>query len=92
VTSLHITINGREILADVEPRLHLADFLRDHRNLTATHLRCEQGACGACTVLIDGQPARSCITYAVMCDGAVITTLEGLKDDTVVASLRRAFS
>ena len=92
MTSLHITINGREILADVEPRLHLADFLRDHRNLTATHLRCEQGACGACTVLIDGQPARSCITYAVMCDGAVITTLEGLKDDTVVASLRRSFS
>jgi aerobic carbon-monoxide dehydrogenase small subunit len=92
MTSVRVTINGREVSADVEPRVHLADFLRDHRNLTATHLRCEQGACGACTVLIDGQPARSCITYAVMCDGAVITTIEGLADDTVMAALRRAFS
>ncbi len=79
-------------LADVEPRLHLADFLREHLNLTATHLRCEQGACGACTVLIDGQPARSCITYAAMCDGAAITTIEGLEDDPVMVALRRAFS
>src|SRR4029079_2277008 len=57
-----------------------------------THLRCEQGACGACTVLIDGQPARSCITYTAMCEGAEITTIEGLQDDTVTAALRRAFS
>ncbi len=91
MSAIRFTVNGREILADVEPRLHLADFLRDHRNLTATHLRCEQGACGACTVLIDGQPARSCITYTVMCNGASVETLEGL-DDPVMAALRRAFS
>ena len=72
--------------------MHLADFLRERLNLTATHLRCEQGACGACTLLIDGQPARSCITFAVLCDGAEITTIEGLEDDPVMAALRRAFS
>jgi carbon-monoxide dehydrogenase small subunit len=91
MTAIRLILNGREVSAEVEPRLHLADFLREHRNLTATHLRCEQGACGACTVLIDGQPARSCITYAVMCDGATVDTLEGI-DDPVMAALRRAFS
>ena len=59
--------------------------------LTATHLRCEQGVCGACTLLIDGQPARSCITYAALCEGADVTTLEGLEHDPVIAALRRAF-
>ena len=56
--------------ADVEPRTHLADFLREKRNLTGTHLGCEHGVCGACTMLVDGVPVRSCITYAVACDGA----------------------
>ena len=92
MTSLQLTVNGRVITESVEPRTHLADFLRERLNLTATHLRCEQGACGACTLLIDGQPARSCITYAVLCDGATITTLEGLEDDPVIVALRRAFS
>jgi aerobic carbon-monoxide dehydrogenase small subunit len=91
MTAIRLTLNGREVSADVEPRLHLADFVRERCNLTATHLRCEQGACGACTVLVDGQPARSCITYAVMCDGAAVETLEGI-DDPVMAALRRAFS
>jgi aerobic carbon-monoxide dehydrogenase small subunit len=91
MTAIRLTLNGREVSAQVEPRLHLADFVREHCNLTATHLRCEQGACGACTVLIDGQPARSCITYVVMCDGASVDTLEGI-DDPVMAALRRAFS
>ena len=91
MTAIRLTVNGREVSAQVEPRLHLADFVREHCNLTATHLRCEQGACGACTVLIDGQPARSCITYAVMCDGAAVDTLEGI-DDPVMAALRCAFS
>jgi aerobic carbon-monoxide dehydrogenase small subunit len=91
MTAIRLTINGREVSAQVEPRLHLADFVREHCNLTATHLRCEQGACGACTVLIDGQPARSCITYAVMCDGAAVDTLEAI-DDPVMVALRRAFS
>jgi aerobic carbon-monoxide dehydrogenase small subunit len=89
--AIRFTLNGREVSAQVEPRLHLADFVREHCNLTATHLRCEQGACGACTVLIDGQPARSCITHAVMCDGAAVDTLEGI-DDPVMAALRRGFS
>src|SRR5262245_66185908 len=89
---LCLTVNGRGMSETVEPRNHLADLLREKLNLTGTHLRCEQGACGACTVLIDGQPARSCITYAVMCDGAAITTVEGLEADPVTISLRRAFS
>src|SRR5215472_16945342 len=91
MTAIRLTVNGREVSTQVEPRLHLADFVREHCNLTATHLRCERGACGACTVLIDGQPARSCITYVVMCDGAAVDTLEGI-DDPVMAALRRAFS
>jgi aerobic carbon-monoxide dehydrogenase small subunit len=89
---IELTVNGRRVSAAIEPRLHLADFLREHLNLTATHLRCEQGACGACTLLIDGQPARSCITFAVLCNGADITTLEGLENDAVMVALRRAFS
>ena len=89
---VNLTINGRTTHANVEPRTHLADFLREELNLTATHLRCEQGACGACTILIDGQPARSCITYVVMCDGAVVQTIEGLEDDPVIDALRLAFS
>ncbi|HET7848377.1 MAG TPA: 2Fe-2S iron-sulfur cluster-binding protein [Pseudolabrys sp.] len=89
---INISINGRTRSLRVEPRMHLADLLREQLNLTATHLRCEQGACGACTILIDGQPARSCITYAAMCDGAAVQTLEGLQDDPVMTALRRAFS
>jgi aerobic carbon-monoxide dehydrogenase small subunit len=89
---IELTVNGRSVSATIEPRQHLADFLREHLNLTATHLRCEQGACGACTLLIDGQPARSCITFATLCNGADITTLEGLENDPVIVALRRAFS
>ncbi len=87
-----LTVNGRLVSEVVESRTHLADFLRERLNLTATHLRCEQGACGACTLLIDGQPARSCITFTALCDGAEITTVEGLEDDSIMAALRRAFS
>jgi aerobic carbon-monoxide dehydrogenase small subunit len=91
MTSVSLTINGMAVEADIEPRTHLADFLRESRNLTGTHLGCEHGVCGACTVLIDGAPARSCITYAVACDGAAITTVEGL-DDEISTELREAFS
>jgi aerobic carbon-monoxide dehydrogenase small subunit len=91
MATVSITINGVGVEAEVEARTHLADFIREHRNLTGTHLGCEHGVCGACTVLIDGAPARSCITYAVACDGASITTVEGLEDD-VSAELRDAFS
>jgi carbon-monoxide dehydrogenase small subunit len=90
--TLHITVNGRPVVETIDERMHLADFLRDKLNLTATHLRCEQGVCGACTLLIDGEPARSCITYAGLCEGADVTTLEGLEHDTVIAALREAFS
>jgi aerobic carbon-monoxide dehydrogenase small subunit len=89
---VQLTVNGRAIFESVEPRTHLADFLRERINLTGTHLRCEQGACGACTLLIDGQPVRSCIIFAVLCDGATITTIEGLENDPIIAALRRAFS
>jgi carbon-monoxide dehydrogenase small subunit len=92
MTLINLTVNGRPASEDVEPRTHLADFLREQMNLTGTHLRCEQGVCGVCTILIDGQPARSCITYAVLCDGAEITTIEGLESDPISIGLRRAFS
>src|SRR5690606_4756672 len=75
-----------------EPRTQLADVLRDHLNLTGTHLGCEHGVCGACTVLIDGTPARSCISLAVACDNAQITTVEGMDDDEVMQALRAAFN
>ncbi len=87
-----IEINGKAVTAEAEPRTHLADFLREQRYLTGTHLGCEHGVCGACTVLIDGRPARSCITFALACEGAQVTTIEGLRDDPVMADLREAFS
>ncbi len=87
-----LTVNGREVTAAVEPRLHLGDFLRERELLTATHLGCEHGVCGACTVLLDGRPVRSCITLAVACEGGAVTTLEGLENDPVMIQLRDAFS
>jgi carbon-monoxide dehydrogenase small subunit len=87
-----LTVNGLPVMETVEPRMHLADLLRERLGLTGTHLRCEQGACGACTLLIDGQPARSCITYAVLCEGAQVTTIEGLEHDPVMTALRQAFT
>lgn len=87
-----LTVNTRDVRADVEPRTHLADFLRDKLNLTGTHLGCEHGVCGACTLLLDDAPARSCITYAVACDGARVTTIEGLDNDEITTELRAAFA
>jgi len=92
VTPIGITVNARAVKASVEPRTHLADFLRDHLNLTGTHLGCEHGVCGACTLLLDDMPARSCITFAAACDGARVTTIEGLDDDEIAAELRTAFT
>jgi carbon-monoxide dehydrogenase small subunit len=91
VTIIALTVNRRPVTASAEPRTHLADFLRDSLNLTGTHLGCEHGVCGACTLLLDDMPARSCITYAVACDGARVTTIEGLDDDEITAELRAAF-
>lgn len=90
--TINLTVNEKPVTAAVEPRMHLADFLRENQNLTGTHIGCEHGVCGACTVLIDGSPARSCITFAVTCEGARITTIEGLDDDPIAAELRTAFS
>jgi carbon-monoxide dehydrogenase small subunit len=92
VKPLSLVINGRRVKAEVPPRLNLADFLREHQALTATHVGCEHGVCGACTVLIDGAPARSCITFAVAANRAEITTLEGFEDDPVMDVLREAFA
>ena len=92
MTTIGITVNARAVKASVEPRTHLADFLRDHLNLTGTHLGCEHGVCGACTLLLDDMPARSCITFAAACDGARVTTIEGLDDDEIATELRAAFT
>ena len=83
MTVVTLTVNGRKLSADVEPRTHLADFLREAHNLTGTHIGCEHGVCGACTLLVDGVPARSCITLAAACEGAEITTIEGLDHDEI---------
>jgi aerobic carbon-monoxide dehydrogenase small subunit len=92
VNPVNLEINGKSVAAEAEPRTHLADFLRGQQFLTGTHIGCEHGVCGACTVLLDGVPARSCITFAVACDGAQITTIEGLRDDPIMAQLREAFA
>jgi aerobic-type carbon monoxide dehydrogenase small subunit (CoxS/CutS family)/carbon monoxide dehydrogenase subunit G len=87
-----LIVNGRAVQALVEPRTHLADFLREQLHLTGTHLGCEQGVCGACTVVLDGKPQRSCIAYALDCDGSEVTTIEGFDDDVLMEALRTAFS
>jgi carbon-monoxide dehydrogenase small subunit len=87
-----LTVNGRAVQALIEPRTHLADFLREHLHLTGTHLGCEQGVCGACTVVLDGKPQRSCIAYALDCGGGTVTTIEGFDDDALMEALRTAFS
>ncbi len=91
MTRTAFSVNGRRISADIEPRQSLADFLREEENLTGTHAACEHGVCGACTLLVDGRPVRSCITLAVAVDGSEVTTIEGYGDDPVMARLREAF-
>ena len=75
---VEMTVNGRAVDAVVEPRLTLADFLRERCGLTGTHLGCEHGSCGACTVLVDGAAVRGCLVFAVQCDGQEIATVEGV--------------
>ena len=87
-----MTLNGQRVQAQVEPRTHLADFLREAQGLTGTNLGCEHGVCGACTLEIDGVPMRSCITFAVACDGAAVRTIEGFAEDPVMEKLRAAFT
>jgi carbon-monoxide dehydrogenase small subunit len=83
---LELTINGIPWAGDVEPRLTLADLLRDRLRLTGTHLGCEHGVCGACTVLLDGEAARSCLTLAVQAERAAVITVEGLPSGLIPES------
>lgn len=91
-TQVSLQINGRNVVHEVSPRTHLGDFIREQEKLTGTHLGCEHGVCGACVVLVDGQPVRSCITYAVACEGRSVTTIEGYDNDPLMAMLRHAFT
>ncbi|MFD7660544.1 (2Fe-2S)-binding protein [Actinosynnema sp. NPDC059797] len=84
-------MNGRRVGADCEPRRTLADFLRHDLGLTGVHVGCEQGACGSCTVLLDGATARACCLLAAQADGATITTVEGLADNGALNPLQDAF-
>ncbi|MEV6228546.1 (2Fe-2S)-binding protein [Saccharopolyspora shandongensis] len=86
-----LTVNGREVRRLVPVRRLLVDFLRDDLGHTGTHAGCEHGICGACTVLIDGEPARSCITLTVQADGAEVTTVEGLTPDGGLSPMQQAF-
>ena len=86
-----VTVNGRKYQASVEPRLLLSDFLRDTLGLTGTHVGCEHGVCGACTVLMDGDSVRSCLTLAVRADGADIVTVEGLVTPDQLNALQTQF-
>ncbi len=86
-----ITVNGKSHARVVEARLTLADFLRQELGLTGTHLGCEHGVCGACTVLVDGRTARSCLMFAVQASGSEVTTVEGLAADGELSVLQQAF-
>ena len=90
--TIALLVNGQRVEKAVSDRTHLGDFLREQVGLTGTHLGCEHGVCGACTVLSDGQPIRSCITFAVACEGKSITTVEGYPDDVIMRRLREAFT
>jgi carbon-monoxide dehydrogenase small subunit len=84
-------VNGARVRATVPVRQHLADFLREHLQLTGTHLGCEHGVCGACTVILDGQPVRGCLVLAVQADGGEVETIEGAVASGRLAKLLRAF-
>jgi len=88
---IHVTINGESVRCAVAPRMHLVDFLRDGLGLTGSHLGCEHGVCGACTVRLDGQVVRGCLVLAVQADGRSVETVEGLTDGGTVRDLQDAF-
>ena len=89
--TIAVTVNGKAHQREVETRMTLADFLRHELNLTGTHVGCEHGVCGACTVLIGGTSARACLMLAVQCDGESITTVEGLSAGEQLNPLQQAF-
>jgi aerobic-type carbon monoxide dehydrogenase small subunit (CoxS/CutS family) len=89
--TIRLTVNGRAYERTVEVRMTLADFLREELHLTGTHLGCEHGICGACTILFNGDAVRSCLLLAVQADGATLMTVEGLAQDEALHPLQRAF-
>ena len=88
---VRVNVNGRDVEASVEPRASLADLLREDLDLTGTHVGCEHGVCGACTVLLDGEPVRACLMLAVQADARSITTVEGLAGAEELGPLQQAF-
>jgi aerobic-type carbon monoxide dehydrogenase small subunit (CoxS/CutS family) len=91
LSTVQLKVNGKALQASVEPRTTLADCLRHDLKLTGTHIGCEHGVCGACTVIVDGAPVRSCLIFAVQVDGADITTVEGLAHGDALSPLQAAF-
>ena len=91
MTPVSLTVNGRKVAAMVEPRTPLGDFLREHCRLTGTHLGCEHGVCGACTVLLDAHSTRACLMFAVQANGCEVTTVEGLTPEGGLSVLQQAF-
>ncbi len=89
--AIAVEVNGTERAATVDVRTTLADFLREHLGLTGTHLGCEHGVCGACTVLVDGEPVRSCLMLAVQADGSSVVTVEGLAEGDAMHPVQQAF-
>ena len=88
---IELTVNGEAVAERVEPRTTLVDFLRDTLGLTGSHVGCEHGVCGACTVRLDGRIVRGCLTLAAQCDGAHVETIEGVSDSGAIADLQDAF-
>jgi aerobic-type carbon monoxide dehydrogenase small subunit (CoxS/CutS family) len=88
---IRLEVNDKAVVCEVEPRLLLADFLRHNLGLTGTHVGCEHGVCGACTLIVDGEAVRSCLLFAVQVDGASLWTVEGLSDTSQLAALQDAF-
>ncbi len=86
-----LTVNGERVTARIEPRKSLVDFLREAQGLTGSHVGCEHGVCGACTVRVDGEIVRGCLTLAAQVDGAVVETIEGVSDSGEIAALQQAF-
>jgi carbon-monoxide dehydrogenase small subunit len=89
--SISLDVNGERVDTSVLPRLHLADFLREHLKLTGTHIGCEHGVCGACTVRVDGEIVRACLMLAVQANNTSVETIEGLSDSGEIADLQAAF-
>ncbi len=91
LVDVKLDVNGRTYEVRVEPRRTLADTLRDNCGLTGTHLGCEHGVCGACTILADGDPVRACLMFAVQCEGMELRTVEGLADGDILHPIQQAF-